>query len=108
MTNQAFIKAKVDVYNIISNHSMDDFRQANYNRQGKKYKKHVPYSLGDDTKAALELYTKIACLEVTEVTKEIEEEMKGFLLVYRTHRTEYLKEAGGTNYFKNSIEALNN
>ena len=43
-----------------------------------------------------------------EITQEQEEEIKGFLLIYRTVRPEYLKEGykGGRWYYKEQIEKL--
>jgi len=40
--------------------------------------------------------------------KEQEEQIKGFLLIYRTHRQEHLKEGynGGKWYYKEQIEKL--
>lgn len=49
MTNQALEKAKKDLYNIIANFAMKDYKQANCNRNGKrKSYKHIPYSLGKE------------------------------------------------------------
>jgi hypothetical protein len=107
-TEKALLKAKIDLYNIVSNHVYQDYYNANYDRNGKrKSKKHIPYSLSDDTEKALKIY-KMSCRTPEEIAAEEEEIIKGFLLPYRTHREEYLKEGykGGRWYYKEQIEKL--
>ena len=94
MTNQAYIKATTDLYNIIANHALEDYRQANF-KNGKKLKKHVPYSLSKDTLRAKDCYNILFYKRPEEITINEEEQIKALLLIYRTHRTEYLKETGG-------------
>lgn len=89
-TEKALQKAKTDLFNITSNLAYKDYYNANFKPNGKrKSKKHIPYTLSDETEKALSLY-KITCYDITEITTEQEEEIKGFLLPYRTIRTEYL------------------
>jgi len=108
-TEQALLKAKIDIYNILSNHSYQDYYNANFHPNGKrKSKKHIPYSLSIDTQKAHEIYSMVYGKSPEEITQEQEEQIKGFLLIYRTHRAEYLKEGykGGKWYYKKQIEKL--
>lgn len=91
-TEQALQKAKTDLYNIISNHAMHDYRQANFTSTGKrKSYKHIPYNLGYETNKAREIYQLVYGKNPEDITAEQEEQIKAFLLNYRIHRTEYLK-----------------
>lgn len=105
-TEKSLLKAKINLYNITTNHAMQDYLQANYKNGKRKSKKHIPYSLSTDTQRANELQYIIFCNDIIDITTEQEEEIKGFLLIYKLTRTEFLKEAGGTNYYKNSIKEL--
>lgn len=108
-TEQALLKAKIDLYNIVSNHAYQDYYNTNYHPNGKrKSKKHIPYSLSIDTQKAQEIYSMVYCKSPEEITQEQEEQVKGFLIIYRTHRAEYLKEGykGGRWYYKEQIEKL--
>ena len=108
-TEQALLKAKIDLYNIISNHAYQDYYNTNYHPNGKrKSKKHIPYSLLADTEKAKEIYHLVYSKSPEEITQEQEEQIKGFLLIYRSHRREYLKEGykGGRWYYKEQIEKL--
>jgi septin family protein len=101
MTDKALLKAKIDLNNITANHAYEDYKQANFKPNGKrKSYKHIPYSLGSDTKEAQKVYNMVYGKDAKEITKEEEEQIKGFLLNYRTHRTEYLKDAEGNNYYR--------
>lgn len=103
MTNQAHVKAKIDLYNIISNHAMNDYKQANYNKHGKKYKKHRPYSLGFETLEAKKHYNMVYFNDCDSITLEQEEEVKYFLLIYRINRSEFLEDRGGNSYHGNNV-----
>jgi hypothetical protein len=108
MTDKALLKAKIDLFNIISNHAMEDYKRMNCNKNGKrKYRRHVPYSLGFDTIRAKEVYDSIFGKNAAEITLDQEERIKAFLMSYRTHRTEYLKEGyKGGNWYMESLQAL--
>ena len=106
-TEKALLKAKIDLYNIVSNYAMQDYKNANYDKSGKrKSKKHIPYTLSQDTEEAKRLYNIVFCNDPENITPEQEEEIKLYLLSYRLFRKEYLKDFGGRDYFKNSIEKL--
>jgi outer membrane protein OmpA-like peptidoglycan-associated protein len=107
-TEKALLKAKIDLFNIISNHSMQDYLQANFKNGKRKSKKHIPYSTSADTDKAREINKILFNADITDITPEQEEQIKGFLLVYRTTRTEYLKEGykGGNWYYKEQLENL--
>jgi len=108
-TEQALLKAKIDLYNIVSNHAYQDYYNTNYHLNGKrKSKKHIPYSLSIDTQKAQEIYNMVYGKSPEEITAEEEEIIKAFLLIYRTSRTEYLKEGykGGRWYYQEQIKKL--
>lgn len=107
MTKKSHLKAKIDLYNITANLSYKDYIQANFKNGKKKSKKHIPYSLSDDTLQAKELYDLVFCTKAEDITLEQEELLKFHLLNYRLNRTELLEDRGGKNYFKNSIMELN-
>ena len=88
MINNTWVnKAYNDLDKIIAHHSYNSYLQANF-KNGKRIKnKHIPYSLNDDCIEALRL--KKICLNDI-ITKDEEEEIKAFLIVYRTSRTEFL------------------
>jgi hypothetical protein len=105
-TAQALLKAKIDLYNISANMARQDYLQANY-RNGKRIsKKHIPYSLSQETETAQEYYKMVYGKQPEEITAEQEEDIKAYLLMFRCYRTEYLKENGGTDYYKNSLKEL--
>jgi len=108
-TESALLKAKIDLYNITANFSMIDYKQANINtKTGKrKSKKHIPYTLSQETEKAKEIYNLVFGKSPEDITPDEEERIKGYLLVFRLSRTEYLQEAGGTNYYRNSLEKFN-
>lgn len=109
LTEKALLKAKIDLYNIVSNHAYQDYYNTNYYPNGKrKSKKHIPYSESEDTTKAKEIYHMVYGKTPEEITPEQEEQMKGFLLIYRTVRPEYLREGykGGRWYYKEQIEKL--
>lgn len=92
-TEQALNKAKTDLNNIIANHAMEDYKQANFYKNGKrKSKQHIPYSLSDDTNKAREIYDLVYGKNPEDITAEQEEQIKAFLLIYRLNRTEYLQD----------------
>lgn len=82
-------KAKKDLRLIEANHSLQSYLQMNRKTDGSYYKKHRPYTIPSEGLQALE-YLNILTYE--DITKEIEEEIKAFLMPYRTYRTEYLEE----------------
>ena len=82
-------KAKKDLRLIKANYSLQSYLQMNRKPDGTYYKKHRPYTIPNEGLKALE-YLNILTYEIT--TKEIEEEIKAFLMPYRIYRTEYLKE----------------
>lgn len=106
-TEQSLLKAKIDLYNISVNFAMIDYKQANYNKNGKKKsKKHIPYTLSQETENAQEMYNLVFGKKPEELTQKQEEQIKGYLLPFRLFRTGYLQEAGGKEYYKNSLERL--
>ncbi len=109
-TERSLLKAKIDLYNISSNLAYEDYKQANFNRNGKrKSKKHIPYSLSYDSQEALNIYKMVCGKNPEDITNEEEEIIKAFLLSYRLNRREYLKEGyqGGNWYYKDQVEKLN-
>lgn len=106
-TQQALIKAKIDLYNIVANFSMQDYTKANYNKYGKrKRKKHIPYSLSMETLEAKEMYNIVFFGDVDTITTEEEEKVKAYLLTFRLHRQSYLQDAGGLNYHGITIKTV--
>ena len=82
MSNNWIEKACKDLNDLISKMALRDYKAVNFTNTGKKKrKKHIPYSLGEDTMQAMELYKKIN--GQVNVSKEIEAEVKSFLLKYR-------------------------
>ena len=106
MTKNSHLKAKIDLYNIVSNHAMQDYLQANFKDGRKKSKKHIPYTPSDETKQAQELYNIVFFNDAEDITIEQEELLKFHLLVYRLNRTEFLEDRGGKEYFKNSLQEV--
>jgi len=108
-TESALLKAKIDLYNITANFSVQDYKTANINlKTGKrKSKKHIPYTLGQETEQAKNIYDLVFGKSPENITQEEEERIKGYLLIFRLSRTEYLQEAGGANYYRNSLEKVN-
>ena len=99
-TEQVLLKAKIDLFNISANHAMEAYTKANYNMNGKrKSKKHIPYSLDDDGEKARQMYHLVYGKNSEDITPDQEELIKGYLLIYRTHRTEYIEDLGGQNYY---------
>jgi adenylate kinase family enzyme len=49
MTKQTLLKMKIDLYNIIANFSMGDYKQANHKNGKKISKKNKPYTLSQET-----------------------------------------------------------
>ena len=103
-TESSLLKAKIDLYNISANFAQIDYEKANYMKNGKKRKKHIPYTLSQETEDASAMYTLVYGKKPADITHEQEEQIKGYLLNFRTHRTEYLKEAGGAEYYENSLD----
>jgi len=109
MTERALLKAKIDLYNILSNHAWEDNVRTNYNSAGNlKSKKNRSYSLGSDAEKAMEIYHIVCGKKHEDIILEQEEQVKGYLIIYKTSRTEYLKEGykGGRWYYQNEIDKL--
>ena len=91
-----------NLYKISSNLSKKDYLSMNpRDKNGKpKYKKHHPYGLSDETIEATELL-KIA-YKRTEVTREEEEQIKGYLLKIKMIMPELLEENAHFRQWKNA------
>ena len=91
-----------NLYKISSNLSMKDYRAMNPIKTDNtpKYKKHHPYSLSDETIEATELL-KIAYKRI-EVTREEEEQIKGYLLKIKFTQAELLEENAHFRQWKNA------
>ncbi len=87
MTSEAMLKARKDLQAIISNYAMQSYLQVNRKKDGTYYKKHRPYTLPVEAETANEL---LKLTYNSNITREQEEQIKAFLLPYRTFRTEYL------------------
>ncbi len=85
-------KLKDQIAIIIENHSLNSYLQSNLNKQGKLYKKHIPYTLCEET---LNLTSILQGLNNKEITKETEEVAKGTLLRYKLLKPEFLEKANG-------------
>lgn len=69
---------------IIGKLAMQDYLKVNTSTQGKLYKKHHSYSLSQETERAKDLYNILFFNDNFEnLTKEQEEEIKGYLLSNR-------------------------
>ena len=108
-TESALLKAKIDLFNITANFAAIDYKQANINPKTgiRKSKKHIPYTLSQETEKAREMYNLVYGKTPEDIIQEEEERIKGYLLIFRLNRTEYLEEAGGNNYYRNSLEKIN-
>ena len=102
-TSSALTKAKIDLFNILSNYSYKDYYNTNFKNGKKKSKKHIPYSLSQETQEAQSIYNLVYGKQPEDITPDQEREIKYFLLPFRTFRTDYLKDAGGSDYYKKSI-----
>lgn len=76
-------KAREDLRRIIDNQCKESYLQANRKKDGTFYKKHQPYSVPTESLKALEY---INTLYNNVITREEEEEIKAFLLPFRTFR----------------------
>lgn len=76
-------KAREDLRRIIDNQCKESYLQANRKKDGTFYKKHRPYSVPTESLKALEY---INTLYNNVITREEEEEIKAFLLPFRTFR----------------------
>lgn len=69
---------------VISKLATQDYLKVNTSKQGKIYKKHRPYSLSYETIEAKELYNILFFNDrFRNMTREQEEEIKGYLLLKR-------------------------
>lgn len=87
MTEQAIIKARKDLNAIISNYAMQAYLAMNKKKDGTFYKKRRQYTLPHEAEQARKL---LYLLDKINITIEAEEEIKAFLIPYRTIKTEYL------------------
>ncbi|WP_368900809.1 hypothetical protein [Oceanobacillus oncorhynchi] len=71
------------VHIVVGELANKDYLKANTNKQGRLYKKHVPYSLSQETEQAKEI---LDLLYKNEVTKEDEERIKGYLLLNNMYK----------------------
>ena len=95
MKMETINKLKEDINTIIENHALNSYLRSNLNKQGKLYKKHIPYTLCDETLSLLEILKN---LNNKEITKETEEIAKGTLLKYKLLKPEFLEKANGRTY----------
>lgn len=93
-TEKALLKAKIDLYNIVANLAYRD-----YCCMRQKHKNNRSYNLFNDTEEALEVYKLVYGKTPHDITVEEEKKIKAFLLKYRLLFPEYLKEAGGRQYY---------
>jgi hypothetical protein len=91
MNKESYNRAKTDLYNIVSNLAHEDYLQSNTNKQGKRYKKHRPYNLSDNTMEAQEIYRILFMNTHDKITIEQETKIKASLIIFRTVRSEYIK-----------------
>lgn len=82
--NKWIEKAKRDLNLIISNQCRESFLQANTKKDGTLYQKRRPYSVPEESQKALR-YVEILTYNDT-VTRGQEEEIKAFLMSFRTFR----------------------
>lgn len=89
MTKQATEKARRDLQAIISNLAYKDYKVANpkLRKSIAGRRKHKPYTLSNDAMEALDV---LQMTYKTDIAAEDEEIIKGYLLPFRTVRTEYL------------------
>jgi hypothetical protein len=104
MTEQALLKAKVDLYNIVGNYAMAAYKHANYKKGQRISKKHIPYSLCMEGEKAREMYHLVYGKSIEDITLEQEEQIKGYLMRFRIHDTEYLNDLGGKAYYAEDIK----
>lgn len=78
-------KAYEDLDKIIEKQCLESYLQVNKKKDGSFYKKHRPYSVPEEALKAIE-YRKI--LRKDTITKKEEEEIKAFLLPFRTFRAD--------------------
>lgn len=98
-TEEGLKKARIDLYNIVANMSAEDYIKTNYKNGKRRSKNHIPYTLSQETEEAKKVYNMVCGADITDITADQEEEIKYYLLSFRLHRTEYLKDAGGVDYY---------
>lgn len=81
MENNWLEKAKNELNELIGKMAYRDYKATNYKGNKKRSIKHIPYSLGQDTMEAKGIYHLI--YNKNEVSREVEEQVKAFLLPYR-------------------------
>jgi CBS domain containing-hemolysin-like protein len=74
------------LHKIVGELAKRDYLQVNTNKQGKFYKKHRPYSLSQETIKAKDI---LNLLYKPEITKEDEEQIKGYLLKQRCYNPQW-------------------
>jgi hypothetical protein len=78
MNEQTIEVLKKRIDNHVSKLAYNDYVKANFDKNGKKYKKHHPYSLSGDTVKAKEM---LNILYQWEISKEDEEKVKAYIMV---------------------------
>jgi|BioPla2DNA2_1021312.scaffolds.fasta_scaffold229291_2 hypothetical protein len=79
------IKAKEDLNKIIDSQCLESYLQTNRKQDGTFYKKHRPYSVPEEALKAID-YRVILSKDI--ITRDEEEEIKAFLLPFRTFRAD--------------------
>jgi hypothetical protein len=82
-TDNALNKAIKDLNDIISKYALQDYLKVNYKNGKKKSKKHIPYSLSDNTTEARDILKLIYGKKKEDISTEDEEIVKGYLLKYK-------------------------
>ena len=91
MTEQVMQHLKDTLYNITAYYAMQDYLRANTDKQGKRYKKHHPYSLSGDTNEARSLYAIVYGQD--DISFENENKIKGYILKQRILKLSIFKDA---------------
>lgn len=105
-TKAAHLQAKIGLFNIVGNLAKKDYIAANFKKGKKISKKHIPYTLSQETEDAKKMYDLVFFSDYNELTIEQEEQIKGYLLRFRIFDNEYLQDIGGKAYFENSLKEL--
>lgn len=81
MSSKWLEKAKNELNELIGKMAYRDYKATNYKGNKKRSVKHIPYALSQDTMEVKKIYGLI--YNKNEVSKEVEEQVKAFLLPYR-------------------------
>ena len=76
-TDNALNKTIENLNNIISKYAFQDYYNTNYKDGKKKSKKHIPYSLSDNTTEARDILNLIYGKKKEDISTEHEETVKG-------------------------------